>query len=544
MNATDAADTDLNLNIELIEIDVLKPSKTNARKVFSKEGIAQLAANIKQHGVLQPILVRVHPNDADCFEIIAGERRYRASKKAKLNTIPCRIIESGDVDSLEKQASENLFREDLNPIEEAYTWLNLLEETGLTQQKLATRYKTSQAHIANRIRLLKLPEEWQQKLVDGEIPPTFARDLVPWAKYPQVFEALPDTIEEIRNNYAEGYVLGPMDFREALEEALHAVTVSVHEANFSVTDDLKKELQVEEFRNAWGAPIERAFNTDLFHELQEKAKAEQKQFMESSGSGSKSTRKNGSLFNDDDEDGIQPVEREVQDTRSPEDVQADIDHAERQAAKKRKEQLGRKYADWKCAWYQQKISEQLDHRKPSDGFLFKLLLFYSITMDNGVNDFRGEHLRSSVKTWGGKIKGERYRLRANSWEGLGSVQSSSKDLAATTLAQYILIPIGHNAFDHSQIGEIAKELAIDIETEWELTEDFLQLHTKPQLLELSKEWKFPQDGLEDLKRGELIDRILEMESQLRLEFEKGEDKKQEPASCPKALAKTKLPQFV
>lgn len=543
MSAT-ATETDLNLNVELIEIDQLKPSKTNARKVFSKEGIAELAANIKQHGVMQPILVRVHPDDADCFEIIAGERRYRASKKAKLKLIPCRIVESDDTDAIEKQASENLFREDLNPIEEAHTWQNLLEVTGLTQQKLATRYKCSQSHIANRIRLLNLPDEWQQKLVDGEFPPTFARDLVPWAKYPQVFEALPDAIEEVRNNYTEGYELGPMDFREALEEALHAVTVSMHEAKFPYTDDMKKELQVEEFRNAWGAAIERAFNTDLFQELQEKAKAEQKEFMEKGGSGNKATKNKGSLFDDDDEDGLQQVEREVQDTRSAGEIHADIEHADKEAAKKRKEQLNRKYADWKCAWYQEKISEQLDHRKPSDGFLFKLLLYYSITMDSGVNDFRGEHLRTSVKTWGGKIKGERYKLRANAWEGLGSVQSSCKDLAASTLAKYILIPIGHNAFDHSQIGEIAKELGIDIEQEWKLTDDFLHLHTKPQLIGLSKEWKFPQDGLEELKRGELIDRILEMENQLRLEFEKGTDKKQDPASCPKALAKAKLPQFV
>lgn len=539
MAATATTETDTNLNFELIEIDVLKPSKLNPRKDFEKDGIAQLAASIKQNGLLNPILVRVHPDDADQFEIIAGERRYRACKKAKKKLVPCRIVECEDADFAEMQASENLDRKDLNPIEEAQAWQNLLDVTGLTQAKLAARYKQKQPYVAGRLRLLKLPEEWQQKLVDGEIPLTFARDLVSWVEYPTVFEQLPDAIREVQENYVEGYELGPMDFREALEEALYAVTVSMHEAAFSVTDELKEELQVKEFQNAWGGPIERAFNTELFEKLQKEAELEQKERMGANSPGSKGPSKKGMLFDEGEE--IEGVEREVQDTRSPEEVQADIDHAERQAAKKRKEQLDNKYANWKCAWYQERIGEQLDHRKPSDGFLFRLLLFYSDTMDQGINDFRRRHLVEGVKKWGGKLGSGVYSFRSHLWSGLGSIQSSGKELAATVLAQFIRIPIEHNAFDHSQIGEIAKELGIDIATEWKLTEDFLQLHTKPQLIALAQEWKFPQDGLEDLKRGELIDRILEMEKQLRLEFEKGKDKKQEPASCPKALVKVKLP---
>ena len=539
MAATATTETDTNLNIELIEVDVLKPSKLNPRKDFDKDGIAQLAASIKQNGLLNPVLVRVHPDDADQFEIIAGERRFRAFKKLKRELIPCRIIECEDAEFAEKQASENLDRKDLNPIEEAQAWQNLLEVTGLTQAKLAARYKQKQPYVAGRIRLLKLPKEWQKKLISGEIPLTFARDLVSWVEYPQVFDVLPDAIEEIRENYAEGYELGPMDYREALEEALHASTVSMHEARFAITDELKKELQVVEFKNAWGAPIERAFNTDLFRQLQEEVEAEERKQLESSSSPSKPSRKKDTLFDDDEED--EEIEQEEQ--RSPEAVQADIDHAERQAAKKRKEQLDNKYANWKCAWYQEKIGDQLDHRKPSDGFLFKLLMFYSVTMDIGINDYRGERLREAVKKWGGKVKGERYLLRTNCWDGLGSIQSSSKELAASALAQYIRIPIEHNAFDHSQIGEIAKELGIDIEAEWKLTEDFLQLHTKPQLLGLAKEWKFPMVGLDELKRDALIMAIQEADSQLRLEFEKGKDKKKQPASCPKALVKVKLPQL-
>ncbi|MCA9013751.1 MAG: ParB/RepB/Spo0J family partition protein [Planctomycetaceae bacterium] len=541
--AATATETDTNLNFELIEIENLQPSKTNTRTTFEKEDLSKLAASIKQHGILQPLVVRVCADDADRFEIIAGERRFRAGKQAKLKLIPCRIVECDDVEAVEIQASENLDRVDLNPIEEAYTWQKLLDVTGLTQTKLAARFKRSQAHIANHLRLLKLPEEWQQKIVNEEIPATFGRDLASWAKYPQVFEQLPDTIQEVKERYADGYELGLSDFREALEDALHAVTVSMHQAKFSVTDELKKELQVELFDNAFGAKIERAFNTDRFRELQDKAEAEQKKFMESKGSGSKGAKNKGTLFDVDEEGdgGVTVGEYRVKDTRSPAEIEADIKHAEMQGQKKRKELLDRKYADWKCAWYQEAIGVQLDHRKPTDGFLFKLLLFYSVTMDIGVNDLRSDRLRESVKTWGGKVRGERYRMKSFLWDGLTSIQAGSKELAATTLAKYIRIPIEHNAFSHEQIGEIAKELGIDIEKEWKLTEDFLQLHTKPQLIELAKEWKFPQDGLEEMKREALVQAILEMESQLRLEFDKKKDSKQQPAQAPKALVKAKLP---
>ncbi len=526
-------ETDLNLNFELIEIGNLKPSKTNTRTTFETEDLTKLAASIKQHGVLQPLVVRVCADDADCFEIIAGERRFRAAKQAKLKLISCRIVQCDDVEAVEIQATENLDRVDLNPIEEAYTWQSLLDVTGLTQAKLAARYKRSQAHIANRLRLIKLPEEWQQKIVDEEIPATFGRDLVSWVKYPQVLEALPNEIQNAKERWSDDHEMTMPDFRDALEEALYGASVSLRDAEFSFTDELREQLQVEKVDD--GHYGERAFNVELFEKLQAEAKTDQKKFMESKGGG-KSKPGSGTLFDLDEEGGV--VTREV---RMPEQIEADIAHAEKEGQKKRKELLDRKYADWKCAWYQEAIGQQLDHRKPSDGFLFKLLLFYSVTTDFGINDFRGSRLAESVKTWGGKIRGERYQFRANAWEGIGSIQAAGKELAATTLAGYVRIPIEHSAFSHYQIGEIAKELAIDIEDEWKLTEDFLQLHTKPQLLDLAREWSYPMDDLDVLKRDDLIESMLVIEDQLRLVFDEEKDAKTEPAKAPKALVKVKLP---
>jgi ParB family transcriptional regulator, chromosome partitioning protein len=161
----------------LLEVPVngVKPNPRQPRTVFGEETLSALALSIQEVGVLQPIVVR---RTSEGFELIAGERRLRAAKRAGLATIPAVVRESDDAESLREALIENIHREDLNPIELAEAFRELLEELGLKQETLAERLGVSRSHIANTIRLLQLPAEVQQLLAGGKIQAGHGRALL------------------------------------------------------------------------------------------------------------------------------------------------------------------------------------------------------------------------------------------------------------------------------------------------------------------------------------------------------------------------------
>lgn len=158
-----------------IPVNAVAPNPKQPRTMFHDESLDALALSIQEVGVLQPIVVR---KAAGGFELIAGERRLRAAKKAGLATIPAVIRDSDDAESLREALIENIHREDLNPIELAEAFRELLEELGLKQETLAERLGMSRSHIANTIRLLALPPEVQQQLAGGRIQAGHGRALL------------------------------------------------------------------------------------------------------------------------------------------------------------------------------------------------------------------------------------------------------------------------------------------------------------------------------------------------------------------------------
>jgi ParB family chromosome partitioning protein len=162
----------------LIEVPVnaVGPNPKQPRTRFDDEAIAALAASIREVGILQPIVVR-RAGDGR-YELIAGERRLRAAKSAGLATVPVVLRESEDSDLLREALIENIHREDLNPIEQAEAFRQLLEELGLKQEELADRVGVSRSHIANTIRLLGLPLDVQQLLADEKLTAGHARALL------------------------------------------------------------------------------------------------------------------------------------------------------------------------------------------------------------------------------------------------------------------------------------------------------------------------------------------------------------------------------
>jgi ParB family transcriptional regulator, chromosome partitioning protein len=161
-----------------IPVEFLRPNPRNPRKAFADAELDDLANSIRERGIIQPIVVRSLPNLADAFEIIAGERRWRAAQRAGLHDVPIVVIEADDRTSLELAIVENVQRADLNPIEEAGGYERLIAEFTYSQTDLATIIGKSRSHVANTLRLLKLPDPVRAMLESGELSAGHARALL------------------------------------------------------------------------------------------------------------------------------------------------------------------------------------------------------------------------------------------------------------------------------------------------------------------------------------------------------------------------------
>ena len=160
---------------QVLKISQVEPNRNQPRKQFDKEGLQELAGSIKQYGIIQPIIVA---KKDDYYEIIAGERRWRAAKMAGLKEVPVVIREYSEKEIAEISLIENIQRENLNPIEEAKAYKSLIEEYNLTQEELSERISKSRTQITNTMRLLKLHEKVQKMLIDGSLSAGHARALL------------------------------------------------------------------------------------------------------------------------------------------------------------------------------------------------------------------------------------------------------------------------------------------------------------------------------------------------------------------------------
>ena len=174
----EAAHVDRPRNQRKVPIEFLKPNPRNPRRTFSDAELGELANSVKQHGVIQPIVVRPVKGAQDRFEIIAGERRWRAAQLAGLHEVPIVPIEVSDSDALEIAIIENVQREDLNAMEEAQGYHALADEFKRSQEDIAKIVGKSRSHVANMMRLTKLPAEVQAYIANGELSAGHARALI------------------------------------------------------------------------------------------------------------------------------------------------------------------------------------------------------------------------------------------------------------------------------------------------------------------------------------------------------------------------------
>ena len=165
-------------NDTLLPIEKIHPNPDQPRRYFDKDDLSDLAASIRAKGIIQPLVVRSHPSKEGDFEIVAGERRWRASQIAQIHRIPVVVREFSNEDVLEIAIIENIQRADLNPIEEAAGYRQLMDKFGHTQDQMAQALGKSRPHIANFLRLLALPEYVQDLVIKGKISSGHARALI------------------------------------------------------------------------------------------------------------------------------------------------------------------------------------------------------------------------------------------------------------------------------------------------------------------------------------------------------------------------------
>jgi len=180
--------------VRIAPIESLKPNPDQPRKIFLREDLDELATSIRDKGVLQPILVRTQPGQDGVWQIIAGERRWRAAQQARLTEVPIVVREMDDVEVFEVAIIENVQRADLNPLEEADAYRLLMERFGRTQDAVAGIVGKSRSHVANTLRLLQLPEEVLAYVREGKLSAGHARALI----------TAPNAVELADQAYREG----------------------------------------------------------------------------------------------------------------------------------------------------------------------------------------------------------------------------------------------------------------------------------------------------------------------------------------------------
>lgn len=191
LSDTEIADSD---SIKMIKVRDIEPNKNQPRKTFDKEKLEILSSSIAAHGIVQPILVK--PNINGTYMIVAGERRWRAAKLAKIKEVPCVIRELDEPAVMEIALIENLQREDLNPIEEAEGYRRLMETCELTQEEVAEKVGRSRSAVANSLRLNNLSERVKQMVIDGKLSQGHARALLSITDDNEQFELAKFIIEK------------------------------------------------------------------------------------------------------------------------------------------------------------------------------------------------------------------------------------------------------------------------------------------------------------------------------------------------------------
>lgn len=483
----------------------------NPRKTFDTIPLNQLAASIKQDGLLSPLAVRrKEGSEVEAYELIAGERRLRAARKAGLTVVPVIIKTVDDAAAARMRLAENHFRVDLNPIDEAGAYKDLMEAHGFTHRELAeyfslaTGANVSSGTIGNAVRLLNLSDDWQQKLVDREVTATQARYLAKWHDVPLVGELTAEYLREEKERMEDGETLTTSEFEDMVDQAVRdasrPITGEWYDSNnqghrwvkvlLTKKDRENKELDIRKVPTRFGSgEEERAFNIDLWNQMQQAGEERQ-------------SKREAAKLQEPESDG-KPAKTKL----TPAQQKAKAEEKEQQWLKR--------LTNWYDCWLQKEVGKALaaiDVHDSTDIYL-KVLLYFAVQEHAGRG--RWSMLSTVVESMGGKTLtrdgAHEYFSPPDVWGTLSSLKDREQ---VWPLFQELVRLWAQNDFanytcdlDTHAIRGMAVDLGVDIKTHWIVTEDFLQLHNKSQLLALAKEWKLTLEPNGE-KKEDLIDAVL------------------------------------
>lgn len=445
----------------------------NPREHFDEAKLEELAATIRAHGILQPLVVRP-ASEHGSHELIAGERRLRAAERAGLAEVPVVVRDLDDAAAAKCRIVENDCREALNAIERAKAYQVLVDRYGMTQQQLADEFGISQGQVANTLRLLKLPEEWRKRIISHEIPPTHARALLPWVDYPAV---LSEAAEEIGKGSTADLTVD--EFQEIVHEAVVTAGRPMNNSNtWNPTKKQEADLDVVTFRGPYGGNVRVAMNAARYDELKAAAAA-------------KAQARQSKQLNAESE------------SETP--AKAKLSPAEQKKREKQKaEQFAKRLYRWKIAWLQGLVVERMATADYS--LVLKALLHFAVV---SARTRRYEELGDLIKGAGGKPP------RSCVWISVSAVADVAAlgRAAACEWLKHTFEGGYHADINPETIEAIANEMEIDVLREFRVTREFLELHTRDQLAKLAGEWKIIAIGE---KRPAMIDSILAENTSRRL----------------------------
>ena len=266
-------------NVKLISIEEIVPNRFQPRQIFGEKELNELADSIKEHGIIQPLIVRPL---GDKYEIIAGERRYKAASIAGLYNVPVIVLEKDDNESAELAIIENIQRKDLTPIEEAKSYQKLLNR-GLTQEEIAKKLGIAQPTVANKLRLLSLPDEVQEALLNTRISERHARALLRLENVSDQLNLLNRIINEklnVKQTEEEiNKILGIFNVEEKIEEPKEEIELfDVEENNsYDPVKDTNEDIEIKPFEEPSEEDINffREFNMSNNKEIEKETSIEE-----------------------------------------------------------------------------------------------------------------------------------------------------------------------------------------------------------------------------------------------------------------------------
>ena len=243
----------------LVHISELEPNRSQPRKEFDEKALEELAESISKHGLLQPIIVR--PLTLGGYEIVAGERRYRACRMAGLTEVPVIIRELSEAETMELALIENLQREDLTPLEEAEGYNSLMEQYGFTQEEVSRSVGKSRPAVANALRLLKLPQEVREMLSSGEITAGHARAILSLPDEQSMIEAAKEIVEkDLSVRQAEKLCKKPP--KQQVEDEAEKKPSFYTMVELALKESLGRKITVSKSKNKEGGVLQIEFYSD------------------------------------------------------------------------------------------------------------------------------------------------------------------------------------------------------------------------------------------------------------------------------------------